>query len=73
MSLITTARAHGVAPVAYLAECLRSHEDLAKRPEHYLPWVYRARNGGADPPARSAVRAARWKHIPASYPSPWHN
>ncbi len=41
MSLIATARAHGVEPVAYLTECLRSHEDLAKRPEHYLPWVYR--------------------------------
>jgi transposase len=58
MSLIATARAHGVEPVAYLAECLRSHEDLAKRPEHYLPWVYRARNGGADAPARAAERAA---------------
>jgi transposase len=46
MSLIATARAHGVEPVAYLTECLRSHEDLAKRPEHYLPWVYRARGGG---------------------------
>jgi hypothetical protein len=44
MSLIATARAHGVEPVAYLTECLRSHEDLAKRPEHYLPWVYRARS-----------------------------
>jgi transposase len=54
MSLIATARAHGVEPVAYLAECLRSHEDLAKRPEHYLPWVYRARNGGADALARAA-------------------
>jgi hypothetical protein len=53
MSLIATARAHGVEPVAYLTECLRSHEDLAKRPEHYLPWVYRARNGDADAPARS--------------------
>jgi regulator of sigma E protease len=36
MSIIATARAHGVEPVAYLTECLRSHEDLAKRPEHYL-------------------------------------
>jgi hypothetical protein len=58
MSLITTARAHGVEPVAYLAECLRSHEDLATRPEHYLPWVYRARNGGGDTPTRSAERSA---------------
>jgi hypothetical protein len=37
MSLIATARANGVEPVAYLTECLRSHEDLAKRPDHYLP------------------------------------
>jgi len=58
MSIIATARAHGVEPVAYLTECLRSHEDLATRPEHYLPWVYRARNGDADAPARSAQRAA---------------
>jgi transposase len=43
MSLIATARAHGVEPVAYLTECLRCHEDLAKRPDHYLPWVYRKR------------------------------
>jgi hypothetical protein len=44
MSLIATARASGVEPVAYLTECLRCHEDLAKRPEHYLPWVYRERH-----------------------------
>jgi ribosomal protein L37E len=43
MSLIATTRANGVEPVAYLTECLRCHEDLAKRPEHYLPWVYRER------------------------------
>ena len=43
MSLIATANANGVEPVAYLAECLRNHEDLAKRPEQYLPWVYRDR------------------------------
>lgn len=54
MSLIATARAHGVEPVAYLTECLRSHEDLAKRPEHYLPWVYRART--AEPALRSDAR-----------------
>jgi hypothetical protein len=54
MSLIATARAHGVEPVAYLIECLRSHEDLAKRPEHYLPWVYRARHGDGDAPASDA-------------------
>ena len=43
MSLIATANANGIEPVAYLAECLRNHEDLAKRPDHYLPWVYRDR------------------------------
>lgn len=43
MSLIATARAHEVEPVAWLTDCLRCHEDLATRPEHYLPWVYRKR------------------------------
>jgi len=43
MSLIATARANDVEPVAWLTECLRCHEDLAQRPEHYLPWVYRKR------------------------------
>ena len=50
MSLIATARVHGVEPVAYLTECLRCHEDLAKRPEHYLPWVYRERMKEGDSP-----------------------
>jgi hypothetical protein len=43
MSLIATANANGVEPVAYLTECLRNHEDLAQRPEYYLPWAYRER------------------------------
>ena len=43
MSLIATANANGVEPVAYLTECLANHEDLAERPEYYLPWVYRTR------------------------------
>jgi hypothetical protein len=43
MSLVATARANGIEPVGYLTECLRCHEDLAKRPEYYLPWVYRER------------------------------
>ena len=43
MSIVATARANGVEPVAYLTECLRNHEDLAKRPEYYLPWVVRER------------------------------
>jgi hypothetical protein len=43
MSLIATANANGVEPVSYIAACLQNHEDLAKRPEYYLPWVYRER------------------------------
>jgi len=43
MSLVATANANGVEPVAYLTECLQNHEDLAKRPEYYLPWVYKTR------------------------------
>jgi hypothetical protein len=44
MSLIASARANGLEPVSYLTDCLRHHEDLAKRPEYYLPWVYRERH-----------------------------
>lgn len=40
MSLIATANANGIEPVAYIADCLRNHEDLARRPEDYLPWNY---------------------------------
>jgi hypothetical protein len=54
MSLIATARAHEVEPVAYLTECLHCHEDLAKRPEYYLPWVYRKRMMERDSPVESA-------------------
>jgi hypothetical protein len=43
MSLIATAQANDIEPVAYLTHCLRNHEDLAQRPEDYLPWVYRDR------------------------------
>jgi len=43
MSLVSTAVENDVEPVAYLTDCLRNQEDLAKRPEHYLPWVYRER------------------------------
>jgi transposase len=58
MSLIATARANDVEPVAYLTECLRCHEDLAKRPEHYLPWVYRERlKKGQSPPATARERS----------------
>ena len=41
MSLIASARANDVEPVAYLTHCLRNHEDLAKHPENYLPWACR--------------------------------
>ena len=70
MSLVATANANGVEPVAYLTECLRNHEDLAKRPDHDLPWVYRDRleelksvpqaqappPSGPSPPAAQEVR-----------------
>lgn len=53
MSMIATARANGIEPVAYLTECLRNHEDLKQRPEYYLPWVYRQRleEAASAPPA----------------------
>lgn len=43
MSLVATANANGVEPVAYLTHCLENHRDLAERPEHYLPWAYKQR------------------------------
>ena len=43
MSLIATAQANAVEPVAYLTSCLRNHEELARRPADYLPWVWRDR------------------------------
>jgi hypothetical protein len=45
MSLVATARANGVEPVAYLAHCLAHHEDVARQPEAYLPWALRERLG----------------------------
>jgi hypothetical protein len=63
MSLIATANANGVEPVAYLAECLRNHEDLAKRPDHYLPWVYRDR-------LEELARVPQAQPPPPSRPSP---
>ena len=59
MSLIATARANGVEPVAYLTECLRCHDDLRKRPNHYLPWVYRERLKERDSPPNPAADAGR--------------
>jgi hypothetical protein len=68
MSLIATARANGVEPVAYLTECLRCHEDLAKRPEHYLPWAYRERRREVD--ASTAYSRAPPRESPRREPEP---
>jgi transposase len=43
MTLIVTARACGVEPVAYLTHCLENHKDLKANPQKYLPWIYRER------------------------------
>jgi hypothetical protein len=66
MSLIATANANGVEPVAYLAECLRNHENLAKRPDDYLPWVYRDRLEGLDPDRQAQARTPSSPSPPAS-------
>jgi hypothetical protein len=68
MSLIATANANGVEPVAWLTECLRSHEDLAKRPEHYLPWVYRDRLEQSDSVARPQAPAPSSTNPPSAQP-----
>ena len=57
MSLIATARANGVEAVGYLTECLRNHEDLAKRPEYYLPWIFRERTAKGHPPPTIPVES----------------
>lgn len=57
MSLVATAQANGVEPVAYLTHCLRNHEDLARRPADYLPWAYRhgeRQRASTGPPAAQA-------------------
>lgn len=59
MSLIMTARKNGVEPVAYLTECLRHHEDLAVRPDYYLPWNYRERLKEDDSPPAPAREQPR--------------
>ncbi len=53
MSLIASANANGVEPVAYLTECLENHEDLARRPEYYFPWAYRARLDAREKPMQT--------------------
>jgi hypothetical protein len=57
MSLVATARANDVEPVAWLTECLRCHEDLAQRPEHYLPWAYRERLEAGNATSEASPRA----------------
>jgi hypothetical protein len=81
MSLVATANANGVEPVAYLTHCLENHRDLAERPEHYLPWVYKQRleapqvpegpERGAEPDRPPAVRSpAKHRPHPLSVPPP---
>jgi hypothetical protein len=84
MSFVATANANGVEPVAYLTECLANHRDLAERPEHYLPWVYKQRleaahapeppapehGAGPRPPDRSPPSHALRHGHPLSVPPP---
>ncbi len=62
MSLVATANANGIEPVAYLTACLENHRDLAEWPEHYLPWTYRKR--------LEAARAASQVREPPAPPEP---
>lgn len=74
MSLVATANANGVEPVAYLTECLQNHQDLAQRPEHYLPWVYKERIESsrrlAQPQAESAAPRGPQRNPPRRSPGP---
>lgn len=76
MSLVATANVNGVEPVAYLTECLANHRDLAERPEHYFPWVYKQRREAAQAPERPALdhaarpSGAKRPGHPLSVPSP---
>ena len=84
MSLVATANANGVEPVAYLTHCLTNHRDLAERPEHYLPWAYKQRleasqapececpasERGAQPPVPAVRSPAKHHPHPLSVPPP---
>jgi transposase len=80
MSLVATANANGVEPVAYLTHCLENHRDLAERPEHYLPWVYKQRleaphvpdgpERGAEPDRQAVRSPAKHRPHPLSVPPP---
>jgi hypothetical protein len=69
MSMIATARANKVEPVAFLTDCLRNHEDLAKRPEYYLPWVWRERGENAGSPP-DPLRQRGDARVAAPHPNP---
>ena len=68
MSLIATANANGIEPVAYLTECLRNHQDLAQRPDHYLPWVCRDRLAQLDQGPQAQAPAPSSPGPPPSQP-----
>jgi hypothetical protein len=69
MSLVATANANGVEPVAYLTECLENHRDLAERPEHYLPWAYKERLKASTPPALDPSAAGAAPRAPDPPPA----
>lgn len=71
MSLVATANAAGVAPIAYVTHCLENHEHLAKEPEHYLPWAYKDRLGASpSTAARVAPPASAPQDPPTRAPPP---
>jgi len=69
MSLVATANANGVEPVAYLTECLQNHRDLAQRPGHYLPWVYKKRIEDARVVQRPQPEPEKTREPPRSSPA----
>jgi hypothetical protein len=70
MSLVATANANGVEPVAYLTHCLENHRDLAERPEHYLPWAYKQRLEASQIPEVPAPERGAGPRIPDRPPAP---
>lgn len=68
MSLIATANANGIEPVAYLTECLSNHEDLKRRPEHYLPWAYRERLSARDAPMVTSAQSNQTRGCEVEHP-----
>jgi hypothetical protein len=70
MSLVATANANGVEPVAYLTHCLENHRDLAERPEYYLPWAYKQRLETSHVPEGPASERGGGPRIPDRPPAP---